>query len=114
MRQSVVSKVDAAKNAMGASLLTTITVSTRMGGTDEPGQYFFLNCPYVALFQWHPFSVVSSTTGVDGNTTIEFSIKGLGPWSEAVAGMDLVAKKMFIDGPYGALSVQPARCVSAG
>lgn len=26
----------------------------------KPGQYLFLNCPYLAKYEWHPFTITSA------------------------------------------------------
>lgn len=26
----------------------------------KPGQYLFLNCPYIAKYEWHPFTITSA------------------------------------------------------
>uniref|UniRef100_A0A6J0PIQ7 Respiratory burst oxidase homolog protein A n=1 Tax=Elaeis guineensis var. tenera TaxID=51953 RepID=A0A6J0PIQ7_ELAGV len=84
------------------------------------GQYMFVQCPAVSLFEWHPFSITSAP----GDGYLSIHIRQLGDWtrevkrvfSEAceppVAGRSGLLRadettrkslpKLLIDGPYGA------------
>ena len=82
----------------------------------KAGQYYFLNCPQVSKFQWHPYSVASG----DEDDKLTFYIKsmGKGTWSDR---LNILAKNsdnpenssnafqltfqnvitLKLDGPYG-------------
>mmetsp|Transcript_1511 Transcript_1511/g.4104 ORF Transcript_1511/g.4104 Transcript_1511/m.4104 type:complete len:527 (+) Transcript_1511:237-1817(+) len=84
----------------------------------KPGQYLFLNCPYLSQWEWHPFTISSSPE----EETVGVHIRCVGDWTKGLR--DLIAppqegtqitlyrthgpdnKKALlrIDGPYGAAS----------
>ncbi|KAJ6946171.1 respiratory burst oxidase [Populus alba x Populus x berolinensis] len=86
----------------------------------KSGQYMFVQCPAVSLFEWHPFSITSAP----GDDYLSVHIRQLGDWtqelrrvfSEAcerpVAGKSGLLRadetttkslpKLLIDAPYGA------------
>eukprot|EP00029_Vermamoeba_vermiformis_P007563 TRINITY_DN3305_c0_g2_i1.p1 TRINITY_DN3305_c0_g2~~TRINITY_DN3305_c0_g2_i1.p1 ORF type:complete len:668 (+),score=124.67 TRINITY_DN3305_c0_g2_i1:86-2089(+) len=85
----------------------------------RPGQYVFLNCPYIASNEWHPFTISSSP---DENY-LSVHIKRAGDWTGALHDLINPEKKMdgsvvreslvldpsgkpiiSIDGPFGAAS----------
>ncbi|KAF9115869.1 hypothetical protein BGX27_005935 [Mortierella sp. AM989] len=85
------------------------------------GQYIFLCCPEVSLWQWHPFTLTSAPEEdyisvhmrVVGDFTKELSKKlgcdaeGVGEWEESLGdrnGLVTVLPRIMIDGPFGAAS----------
>ncbi|CAO3573655.1 unnamed protein product [Mortierella alpina] len=85
------------------------------------GQYIFLCCPEVSLWQWHPFTLTSAPEEdyisihmrVVGDFTKELSKKlgcdaeGVSEWEENLGdrnGLVTVLPRIMIDGPFGAAS----------
>ncbi|KAG0324170.1 hypothetical protein BGZ99_002133 [Dissophora globulifera] len=84
------------------------------------GQYIFLCCPEVSLWQWHPFTLTSAPeedyisvhVRVAGDFTKELSKKlgcdtKAGEWEENLGdrnGLVTVLPRIMIDGPFGAAS----------
>lgn len=44
------------------------------------GQYVFLNCPQISLFEWHPFTLASSP----GDSYVQVYIRVCGDWTNAL------------------------------
>ncbi|KAJ3089548.1 hypothetical protein HK102_006141, partial [Quaeritorhiza haematococci] len=81
----------------------------------EAGQYIFVNCPEIAPFEWHPFTLTSSPhedfvsvhIRVVGDWTTRFAKRlGCRYGDKDEAGMPLPDSLPFvmIDGPYGSAS----------
>ncbi|KAI8599255.1 FAD-binding domain-containing protein [Dissophora ornata] len=85
------------------------------------GQYIFLNCPEVSLWQWHPFTLTNAPEEdylsvhirVIGDFTKALSqklgcdVEGAGEWEENLGdrnGLVTVLPRVMIDGPFGAAS----------
>eukprot|EP01116_Phalansterium_solitarium_P022339 TRINITY_DN7336_c0_g1_i1.p1 TRINITY_DN7336_c0_g1~~TRINITY_DN7336_c0_g1_i1.p1 ORF type:complete len:537 (-),score=59.52 TRINITY_DN7336_c0_g1_i1:3-1613(-) len=83
----------------------------------KPGQYLFLNCPYIAEYEWHPFTITSAPE----EDYVSVHIRIVGDWTGdlwnflnpnkklGVVQENLISapdgKSIFrIDGPYGAAS----------
>jgi len=74
----------------------------------NPGDYVYVNCPWVSKFQWFPFNLMTSTK----NKIAFLNIKASGAWSEKVydktiANLNdssLEKLNIRIDGPYGSSS----------
>ncbi|CAF5078228.1 unnamed protein product [Rotaria magnacalcarata] len=69
--------------------------------TPQPGQYIYLKCFSIALFEWHPFTVTSATE----DAYVSVHVRTAGNWTS-----DLVKKlamypqqipRLGVDGPYG-------------
>ena len=74
----------------------------------NPGDYVYVNCPWVSKFQWFPFNLMASV-----NSKIAFlNVKASGAWSEKVYDKtienlndgSLEKLSIRIDGPYGSSS----------
>ncbi|KAJ3060956.1 hypothetical protein HK102_009303, partial [Quaeritorhiza haematococci] len=103
----------------------------------QSGQYIFLCCPEVALYEWHPFTLTSAPQ----EDFISVHIRVVGDWTTAFAerlgcrwdkkgmpcGMDPAVgaaarealPRVMVDGPYGAASedvfkYEVSVCVGAG
>ncbi|KAI9359565.1 ferric reductase NAD binding domain-containing protein [Zopfochytrium polystomum] len=81
----------------------------------KPGQYIFLNCPEVALYEWHPFTLTSSPhedfisvhIRVVGDFTTAFARRlgcRFGGPEEAGMPPPTSLPLVMIDGPYGSAS----------
>ncbi|XP_022249439.1 NADPH oxidase 1-like isoform X2 [Limulus polyphemus] len=44
----------------------------------HPGQYVLLHCPKVSLWEWHPFTITSSTSG---QSKFTLHLRTRGDWS---------------------------------
>ncbi len=74
----------------------------------NPGDYVYVNCPWVSKFQWFPFNLMTSTK----SKTAFLNVKASGAWSEKVydktiANLNdgsLEKLNIRIDGPYGSSS----------
>lgn len=78
----------------------------------SPSSFLFVNIPLISQFQWHPFSITSSSS-VDKHT-LSVMIKCEGKWTESVynkveeaANSDKKINNITIrvEGPYGPTSV---------
>lgn len=84
----------------------------------KSGQYCFLNSPYLAPFEWHPFTITSSP---NGDPYLSFHIKDAGDWTHGLSmllnpeqKLGLVCEDMMfapngkpimrVDGGFGAAS----------
>lgn len=47
----------------------------------KPGQYLFLNCPYLSQNEWHPFTITSSPH----QDVLTVHIRVCGDWTGALA-----------------------------
>jgi len=74
----------------------------------NPGDYVYVNCPWISKYQWFPFNLMASTV-----SKIAFlNIKASGHWSEKVYDKtieflndgSLEKLNIRIDGPYGSSS----------
>jgi len=85
--------------------------------TYRPGQYLFLNCPYIAKYEWHPFTISSAPE----EDFVSMHIRIVGDWTNDLWTLLNQNKKLGIvqanlltapdgspifkiDGPYGAAS----------
>ncbi|KAF9289250.1 hypothetical protein BGZ68_009735 [Mortierella alpina] len=85
------------------------------------GQYIFLCCPEVSLWQWHPFTLTNAPEEdylsvhirVIGDFTTELAkklgcdVEGVGEWEDNLGdknGLVTILPKIMIDGPFGAAS----------
>jgi NADPH oxidase len=85
----------------------------------EPGQYLFLNCPYISKNEWHPFTITSAPD----EDFVSVHINAVGNWTNALTTLLNPEKKtgivqedlleapdgsaiLRIDGPFGAASDQ--------
>mmetsp|Transcript_2188 Transcript_2188/g.6891 ORF Transcript_2188/g.6891 Transcript_2188/m.6891 type:complete len:553 (-) Transcript_2188:85-1743(-) len=83
----------------------------------KPGQYLFLNCPYISRFEWHPFTITSAPE----QDFVSVHIRCCGDWTRGVENLiapkrrgSLVLNKAYgpdgktailrLDGPFGAAS----------
>jgi len=83
----------------------------------KPGQYLFLNCPYISKHEWHPFTITSAPE----EDWVSVHINAVGNWTGALHGLMNPDKKLGIvqqdllegpdgspilriDGPFGAAS----------
>ena len=81
----------------------------------RPGQYIFLCCPEIALYEWHPFTLTSSPD----EDYISVHIRIVGDWTTAFAqrlgcrfggadeaglAMPTTLPVVLVDGPYGTAS----------
>ena len=74
----------------------------------NPGDYVYINCPWVSKLQWYPFNLMPS---VDTNIAY-LNVKASSAWSEKVYDKTLAILnesnikklKIRIDGPYGSSS----------
>ena len=74
----------------------------------NPGDYVYVNCPWVSKFQWFPFNLMTSAS----KKTAFLNVKASGAWSEKVydktienlndGGLEKLSIR--IDGPYGSSS----------
>ena len=69
----------------------------------KAGQLFFLCCPKISVFEWHPFNVSSSPF----QDKITIFIKVLGDWTKQLYEMSKTEKniKMWLEGPFGGRSL---------
>jgi len=85
--------------------------------TYKPGQYLYLNCPFIAKYEWHPFTISSSPE----EDFVSVHVRIVGDWTDelwkllnpsrrlGVIQEDLLTSPdggpiFKIDGPYGAAS----------
>lgn len=57
-----------------------------------PGQYLFLNCPYIAKNEWHPFTITSAPD----EDFVSVHINIVGNWTGALAALLNPDKKLGI------------------
>ncbi|CAF4835238.1 unnamed protein product [Rotaria socialis] len=83
------------------SNVTEIRFRKQFMQTPQPGQYIYLKCFSIALFEWHPFTVTSAAE----DTYVSVHVRTAGNWTS-----DLVKKlamypqqipRLGVDGPYG-------------
>jgi len=82
-----------------------------------PGQYMFLNCPYISKNEWHPFTITSAPD----EDFVSVHINAVGNWTNSITSLLNPEKKigvvqedlleapdgsaiLRIDGPFGAAS----------
>ena len=77
----------------------------------EPGSYFFICYKDIALFQWHPLTVISSN---DNNLIFCAKNMGKGSWTDKLINFSdslitheqqLLDRQVYLQGPYGHLKV---------
>jgi NADPH oxidase len=89
----------------------TIEIQMRRKGFHaEAGQYVFLNCPRVAFFEWHPFTLTSAPE----EDYFSVHIRVLGDWTKEIAEklgaetnefqQSWELPNMYVDGPFGTAS----------
>jgi NADPH oxidase len=101
--------------------------------TMRPGQYIWINCPSLSVFQWHPFTLTSAPQ----EEFLSVHIRLDGDWCQSFArkcgltfseedyrkkpriGPDINLPEVLVDGPYGAASedwknYEVIMCVGAG
>lgn len=83
----------------------------------KPGQYLFLNCPYISKNEWHPFTITSAPE----EDFVSVHINAVGNWTNGITNLLNPDKKLGIvqqdlleapdgsailriDGPFGAAS----------
>jgi len=83
----------------------------------KPGQYLFLNCPYIAKYEWHPFTISSAPE----EDYVSVHIRIVGDWTTEIWNLlnpsrrlGVVQENLLtspdgdaifkIDGPFGAAS----------
>jgi len=83
----------------------------------KPGQYLFLNCPYISKNEWHPFTITSAPD----EDFVSVHINAVGNWTNGITALLNPDKKigivqedlleapdgsaiLRIDGPFGAAS----------
>lgn len=74
----------------------------------NPGDYVYVNCPWVSKFQWFPFNLMTSAS----SKAAFLNVKASGAWSEKVYDKtienlndgSLEKLSIRIDGPYGSSS----------
>jgi NADPH oxidase 2 len=49
----------------------------------KPGQYLFLNCPYLSNFEWHPFTITSAPE----EEFVSVHIRCVGDWTKGLAAL---------------------------
>eukprot|EP00698_Gefionella_okellyi_P005644 TRINITY_DN15118_c0_g1_i1.p1 TRINITY_DN15118_c0_g1~~TRINITY_DN15118_c0_g1_i1.p1 ORF type:complete len:504 (-),score=79.14 TRINITY_DN15118_c0_g1_i1:41-1552(-) len=105
-------------------LLQTVTLASRVISLQmsktfdyKPGQYLYLNCPYLSRNEWHPFTITSSPD----EDMLTVHIRIVGDWTGALANLlnpggkqkTLLMNKatgpdgtplLRVDGPFGAAS----------
>jgi len=93
----------------------TLRLKVSTSAAFSAGQYMFLRIPAISSHEMHPFSISSSPWPATQHF-ITFHIKsmGAGTWTEKLLQLsnDKSQKrslKVFMDGPYGAWSIDPKR-----
>ena len=66
----------------------------------NPGDYVYVNCPWVSKFQWFPFNLMTYASG----KAAFLNVKASGAWSEKVYDKTIENLSIRIDGPYGSSS----------
>jgi NAD(P)H-flavin reductase len=76
----------------------------------KPGQYVFLCIPEISSLEWHPFSISSAPH----EDLVTFHVRSLGDWTSKLANLVSTVSEfntvpvpfdLFVDGPYGTLSI---------
>tara|TARA_R110001599_G_scaffold353851_1_gene600175 strand:- start:4535 stop:5407 length:873 start_codon:yes stop_codon:yes gene_type:complete len=75
----------------------------------EPGQFVWLNTDAAAAAKDHPFSIASSRALLP---RLSFLIRGLGDYTLALDQLK-PGQEVYVDGPYGSISLADARRASA-
>ncbi|CAF1116510.1 unnamed protein product [Rotaria sordida] len=69
--------------------------------TPQPGQYIYLKCFSLSIFEWHPFTVTSAAE----ETYISVHIRTIGNWTNDLAQKFQMypqdIPRLAVDGPYG-------------
>lgn len=83
-----------------------------------PTSVLFLKVPSISKYQWHSFSIISSST-VDTNT-MSILIKSEGSWTSSLSNLIQTEQKsdadrmkcipVAVEGPYGPVSMDFLRC----
>lgn len=96
-----------------------VEVQIRKDGIQaKAGQYVFLNCPEVSLYQWHPFTLTSAPEEdylschirVVGDFTKDFArklgcdVESKQPKAAAAGEINRLLPRLLIDGPFGSAS----------
>jgi len=93
----------------------------------KPGQYMFIQCPWVGGYEWHPFTITSCPE----EEFVSVHIRIVGDWTRALSEffnpdkkMGLVQESLFmgpdgkallkIDGPYGAAAEDAIKIAERG
>jgi predicted ferric reductase len=91
----------------GSSRTLVLRPMDHQGFVFEPGQFAWLSTRTTPFHRdWHPISMSSCVNDPPGS--IEFTIKNLGDWSGQVVPALLPGARMWVDGPYGAFTPEPA------
>jgi len=100
--------VAANDDAGGSTRLLRLRPDGHSGFDFAPGQFAWLLTGRTPLWsQQHPLSLASSAARrPDG--TIEFAVKALGDWSGEVVPAIVPGSRVWVDGPYGAFSIDRA------
>jgi hypothetical protein len=126
-RQPIVAETSIVRDADGRAALCSLRLQLKADSTGtavEAGQYFFLCCPAISRSSWHPYSAASLETSaaelaganaasaaVGDSVQLEFLIAADGPWSRKLINRSecMVGQRVWCDGPFGRLSISPAR-----
>lgn len=90
----------------GDTQLLTVAPVDHPGFEFEPGQFAWLitgRSPYSR--QQHPITIASSSEDPSGEHRQSFAIKKLGDWSREVVPALVPGDRVWVEGPYGALSI---------
>ncbi|CAB4421916.1 unnamed protein product [Rhizophagus irregularis] len=68
--------------------------------TTKAGQYIFLCCPEVSIWQWHPFTLTSLPRKIISRTVLRASMMELNISSD----IQKVLPRVMVDGPFGSAS----------
>ncbi|CAF3310182.1 unnamed protein product [Rotaria socialis] len=83
------------------SNVTEIRFRKQFMQTPQPGQYIYLKCFSIALFEWHPFTVTSAAE----DTYVSVHVRTAGNWTsdlvEKLAMYPQQIPRLGVDGPYG-------------
>lgn len=88
--------------------LETSNQTVKWSRSMSPGSFFWICNPEVSKTQWHPFSAITSPTG----NTIGFALKKGSNNSYVSRFVQTLSHtgsggKLYVDGPYGELSINP-------
>ncbi|MBM6399678.1 ferredoxin reductase family protein [Phycicoccus sonneratiae] len=98
--------VDEVRRASPTAVTLVLHATGHRGVPFRPGQFAWLKIgtsPFV--FEEHPFTIASAATEPWRK---EFTIKGIGDFSELVAGLK-PGRRVFLDGPHGAFTLDGLR-----